>query len=70
MKKTFFPLIIMPLFLIAGCSSEQDSTTQEQPKKVQLFKEQTEALEKAKGVEKMLQMGVDRNQKKIEEQSK
>jgi len=70
MKKTFFPLIIMPLFLIAGCSSKQDSTTQEQPKKVQLFKEQTEALEKAKGVEKMLQMGVDRNQKKIEEQSK
>ncbi|MCF6202179.1 MAG: hypothetical protein L3J59_00705 [Methylococcaceae bacterium] len=70
MKKTFV-LLIMSLFLIAGCSSaEQDSTTQDQPKKVQLFKEQTEALEKAKGVEKMLQMGADRNQKIIEEQTR
>ncbi len=69
MKKTFLPLILS-LFLIAGCSSEQDSTTQDQPKKVQLFKEQTDALKKAKGVEKMLQMGADRNQKIIEEQTK
>jgi uncharacterized protein YcfL len=69
MKKTFLPLILS-LFLIAGCSSEQDSTTQDQPKKVQLFKEQIDALEKAKGVEKMLQMGADRNQQIIEEQTK
>jgi uncharacterized protein YcfL len=69
MKKTIFPLIML-LFLIAGCSSEQDSATQDQPKKVQLFKEQTDALEKAKGVEKMLQMGADRNQQIIEEQTK
>jgi uncharacterized protein YcfL len=69
MKKFFLPLILS-LFLIAGCSSEQDSTTQDQPKKVQLFKEQTDALKKAKGVEKMLQMGADRNQKIIEEQTK
>lgn len=69
MKKPIFPLI-MSLFLIAGCSSEQDSTTQDQPKKVQLFKEQTDALEKAKGLEKTLQMGADRNQKIIEEQTK
>ncbi len=69
MKKYYLLLLVPPLLLIVGCSSEQDKTTEEPPKKVQIFKEQTEALEKAKNVENILQMGADRNQKIIEEQS-
>ncbi|MEE9339150.1 MAG: hypothetical protein V3U87_13810 [Methylococcaceae bacterium] len=67
--KKYYLLLLVPLLLIVGCSSEQDKTTEEQPKKVQIFKEQTEALKKAKNVENILQMGADRNQKIIEEQS-
>ena len=53
-------LILFVLFiLVAGCSSESDKAVPEQPSKTPLFNEQVQALEKAKGVEQMLQLEAD-----------
>jgi hypothetical protein len=69
MKKSFL-LFLLPLFWISGCSNEQETVDSELSNKGLIFEKQTEALEKAKQVEKILQQGADRNRQIIEEQSK
>lgn len=59
----------MPFLLTGGCSSEEDVTTQKQPSKEHVFSDQTHALEKAKGVEQVLQSGADKQRQAIDEQS-
>ena len=56
--------------MIGGCSSEEDKTTSEQSNKEHFLKDQVRALEKAKGVEQMLQSGADKRQQQIEEQTR
>jgi uncharacterized protein YcfL len=68
MKKHPFILFIAFL-LIGGCSSGEGTTTPEQSSKEHVFSDQTRALEKAKGVEQVIQSGADRQRQAIEEQS-
>ena len=61
-------LILSVLFmLMAGCSSESDKAVPEQPSQTPLFNEQLQALEKAKGVEKMLQLNAEKNRLALDE---
>ncbi len=64
-------LILFVLFmLILGCSSESDKAASEQSSKTPIFNEQITALEKAKGVEKMLQLEAGKNRQAIDEATK
>ena len=62
-------ILFIPFILIGGCSSGEDETTQKQSSKEHVFSDQTRALEKAKGVEQVLQSGADKQRQAIEEQS-
>ena len=55
--------------MIGGCSSGEDTASPEQSSKEHVFSDQARALEKAKGVEKVIQSGADRQRQAIEEQS-
>ena len=64
-------LILSALFiLMTGCSSESDKAVPEQSSKIPVFNEQLQALEKAKGVEKMLQLNADKNRQAIDDATK
>lgn len=67
MTKKYRLLLFIPFILIGGCSSGDDETTQSNEEHV--FSDQTQALEKAKGVEQMLQTEADKRHQAIEEQS-
>ena len=69
MTKKYQFIFLLPFLLIGGCSSGEDNTTPEQSSKEHVFSDQTRALEKAKGVEQMIQGGADRQRQMIEEQS-
>tara|TARA_R110002167_G_scaffold45323_4_gene136123 strand:- start:81 stop:296 length:216 start_codon:yes stop_codon:yes gene_type:complete len=58
------------LIFIGGCSGGEDTNVQAPPKQDQLFQVQADALEKAKGVEQMLQDAADKQRLMIEEQAK
>jgi len=51
-------------------SNEADKTVPEQPSKTPIFSEQVQALEKAKGVEKILQLDADKNRQALDEATK
>lgn len=68
--KKYLVLLYLPLLSISACSNELDEKTAEKSSKEQIFNAQTEALEKAKQVEQMIQSGVDNNQKLIEQQTR
>ena len=70
MLRKFLYISFISCFLISGCSSEEDKTTSEQSNKEHFLKDQVRALEKAKGVEQMLQSGADKRQQEIEEQTR
>jgi outer membrane biogenesis lipoprotein LolB len=69
-------VILAASFTLAGCSGSENqdqdnqprspATTQDQP---QLFQDQINALDKAKGVEGTIQEGADRERKNIDQQS-
>ena len=63
-------ILFMPFLLLGGCSSGEDKTTPDQSSKGQILKDQTQALEKAKEVDRVIQSGVDKRRQAIEEQSK
>jgi uncharacterized protein YcfL len=69
MKK--FHILFIAVFLVIGCSNESDdknlSVQTEQP---HVLKTQKQALDKATGVEQMLQDGANLRRQAIEEQSK
>ena len=69
MTKMYRCILFIPFLLIGGCSSGEDKTTPEQSSKEHVFSDQTRALEKAKGVEQVLQSGADKQRQAIEEQS-
>ena len=69
MTKMYQLLLLLPMPLIGGCSDEKEDITQKQPSEEGVLSDQTRALEKAKGVEQVLQSGADKQRQAIEEQS-
>jgi hypothetical protein len=67
MTKKYRLILLIPFLLIGGCSNGDDETTQSNNEHV--FSDQTQALEKAKGVEQVLQTEADKQRQAIEEQS-
>ncbi len=64
-------LILFVLFmLMAGCSSESDKAVPEHLSKTLIFNEQVQALEKAKGVEQMLQLEADKSRQALDAATK
>lgn len=57
------------LGLLVSCSSKEDEAPLVNSKQGQLFKDQVQAIEKAKGVEQMIQQGADQRQLKLEKQT-
>ncbi len=66
MIKKFRLIVFIPFILVGGCSSEKDETTPDQTKKESPFDSQLQALEKAKGVEQILQSGFEKRGKALE----
>ena len=69
MTKKYQLILLLPFLLTGGCSSREDTATPEQSSKEHVFSDQARALEKAKGVEQVIQSGADRQRQAIEEQS-
>jgi hypothetical protein len=69
MIKKYQLLLLLPVLFIGGCSSGEDETAQTQSSKEHVFSDQARALEKAKGVEQVIQSGADKQRQAIEEQS-
>ena len=69
MAKKYRLILFIPFLLIGGCSSGDDVSTQTQSNKENVFSSQTQALEKAKGVEQTLQIEADKQRQAIEEQT-
>ncbi len=69
MTKKYQLLLLLPFILIGGCSDEKEEITQKPSNEEHVFSDQTRALEKAKGVEQMIQSGADKQRQMIEEQS-
>jgi hypothetical protein len=69
MTKKYQLILLLPFLLIGGCSSGEDTASPEQSSKEHVFSDQTRALEKAKGVEQIIQSGADKQRQAIEEQS-
>ena len=67
MTKKYRLVLFIPFLLIGGCSSGDDEATQ--PDKENVFGDQMQSLEKAKGVEQVLQTEADKQRQAIEEQS-
>ena len=63
-------IFFMSFLIVTGCSNEEDKVTAAQSKNEAILKDQMRALEKAKGVEKMLQNQVDLRHQAFEQQSK
>jgi PBP1b-binding outer membrane lipoprotein LpoB len=70
MMKNYRFILLMPFFLIGGCSSGEDQAAPDKSSKENFLKDQTRALEKAKQVESVIQSGADKRRQAIEEQSK
>ena len=68
--RSFLTISLISCFLIGACSNEEDKTASEKSNKEHILKDQVRALEKAKGVEQMLQSGADKRQQQIEEQTR
>ena len=63
-------ILFITLFLISGCSSSSDETSTETIQKEHFASDQKRALDKAKGVEQLLQDNADQRQREIDEQTK
>jgi PBP1b-binding outer membrane lipoprotein LpoB len=68
MQKKYSLILFVLFILMAGCSSEDNKPmTPKPPSELPIFNEQVKALEKAKEVEKMLQVGMDKQKQAIDE---
>lgn len=56
-------IIFSSVLLITACSTEEEQTGQQPSNDEHFLSEQVQAMEKAKGVEQMLQHGADERQK-------
>jgi len=63
-------LIFVSLFVVIGCSSEDESATKNKSSNKHIFKDHVQAIEKAKEVEILLQNAADKQRQTIEEQTK
>lgn len=61
--------LLVSAFVISACSGEKNELSSETAKDEHLFSDQKRALDKAKGVEQMLQTGADDRQRQIDEQT-
>jgi len=68
--RKYLSILSLLFFMVGACSNEEDKTSLKQPTKEHFLKDQVRALEKAKGVEQMLQSGADKRQQQIEEQTR
>jgi|GEM_PF-4404711 len=72
MKIYYRPLLLTPLLLIAACSDKQDdskTSPAQQSGNEHFLKDKTQALDKARQVEKLLQVETEKQRKAIEKQS-
>lgn len=69
MRRPAIAMLVLPV-LMSGCSKDQENTAPAESKQGKIFNTQIQALEKAKGVEQMLQNGADKQRQKIEEQTR
>jgi hypothetical protein len=63
-------IILISFFLMNGCSKESGENQQPESKQGEIFNTQIQALEKAKGIEQILQNSADKQRQKIEEQTR
>lgn len=63
-------IIFISFFLMNGCSKESGENQQPESKQGKIFNTQVQALEKAKGIEQILQNSADKQRQKIEEQTR
>ncbi|MES9900188.1 MAG: hypothetical protein ABW148_14370 [Sedimenticola sp.] len=70
MMKKHQVLLFVPFFIIFGCSSEDGNTTSEQSSEEHVFKDQVQALNKAKDVEKIIQSATEKKRLVTDENSK
>lgn len=68
--KKYRLLLLMSSLLIGACSSGDGQTTTEKSNNDSILKAQMKALEKAKGVEQILQRGADQRREAMTEQIK
>jgi len=59
-------VLIIAILLLAACSNEDIKSVAKQKNELVIFNEQVNALEKAKGVEGMLQAAEDARRKEVE----
>ena len=69
-KKILYVAFITSSLVITACSNEEDKVTSEESSKEHFMSDQKRALEKAKGVEQMLQNDADKLAQEIEEQTR
>ncbi len=62
--------VVSALFLLGACSNGEGNLTTGQPAKEPLLNSQMQSLEKAKGVEKLLQDGANRQKLVIDKESR
>lgn len=62
-------LIFISSLIVIGCSGEDSSTPKGKSGNELIFKQQVQAIGKAKGVEALLQNAADQQRKAIEEQT-
>ena len=67
MKKYHFILFVL-FILFVGCSSGDDKTILKQSNKKSILNDQIKALEKAKEVEQVIQLGIDKRIQAIDEE--
>ncbi len=68
MLKKYSLILFFPFILMAGCYNEDNkSKSSKSSRELPIFNEQVKALEKAKEVEKMLQVGMDKQEQAIDE---
>jgi hypothetical protein len=70
MIKKFRCVLFVPFLLVGACSSEDKQETSAPGNNNPVFQDQMRALEKAKGVEKIIQDEANQTQQAIEDQSK
>ncbi|MES9857658.1 MAG: hypothetical protein ABW166_13800 [Sedimenticola sp.] len=70
MIKKYQIIILVSLLAVIGCSSEEGSATKSKSTNEHIFKDQVQAIEKAKEVELLLQNAANKQRKDIEEQTK
>ncbi|MEJ1297985.1 MAG: hypothetical protein RPU64_07455 [Candidatus Sedimenticola sp. (ex Thyasira tokunagai)] len=70
MMKKYQVLVFVPFFMILGCSSEDGNTTSEQSNEEHVFKDQIQALNKAKDVEQIIESATEKKRLVIDENSK